>query len=102
MSSQPGPEHDARHPRQVVAERAAVAPEYVDRLVQLGIVSPDENDGFSDGDVRRVGIVASVERSGLPLDGLAEALRVGRSRWPSSTSPYTNVSPRSAVRRSAR
>jgi adenylate cyclase len=77
MSSQPGPEHDARHPRQVVAERAAVAPEYVDRLVQLGIVSPDENDGFTDGDVRRIGIVASVERSGLPLEGLAEAIRRG-------------------------
>jgi adenylate cyclase len=77
MSSQPRPEHDARHPRQVVAERAAVLPEYVDRLVQLGIVSPDENDGFTDGDVRRVGIVASLERSGLPLEGLAEAVRRG-------------------------
>ena len=54
-----------------------MSPEYVDRLVDLGILSPDEHDRLSDGDIRRVGMVASLERSGLPLEGLAEALRRG-------------------------
>ena len=76
-SSQPGPQHHAEHSRQVVAQRAGVAPDYVDRLVELGILWPDDGDRFTDGDIRRVGMVASLERSGLPLEGLAEALRRG-------------------------
>ena len=61
----------------MVAERAGVAPEYVDPLVELGILSPGERDRFSDDDIRRVDMVAALERSGLPLAGLAEAVRCG-------------------------
>src|SRR5438552_11665280 len=36
------------------AERAGVEPSYLARLVELGILSPEEPDRFSPGDVRRV------------------------------------------------
>ena len=39
--------------RQEVAQRAGVDPNYVDRLVELGITLPDAGDAFSRGDVLR-------------------------------------------------
>jgi adenylate cyclase len=65
------------HLRQEVARRAGVDPEYVDRLVELGIVRPGAGDAFSPGDVRRARLVRSFERAGVPLDGLAAAVRDG-------------------------
>jgi hypothetical protein len=56
-----------------VARRAGVAPAYVDRLVGLGILTPV--DGFSPGDVLRTRWVESLERSGVPLEGMAAAVR---------------------------
>ena len=63
--------------REEVAAGAAVDLGYVDRVVELGMVVPDGDGRFSTGDVRRVEIVRSLERSGLPLEGLAEAIRRG-------------------------
>jgi adenylate cyclase len=63
--------------RQDVARRAGVEPDYVDRLVELGILRPGTGDGFSPGDVRRASWVRSLERAGVPLDGLAAAVRQG-------------------------
>lgn len=62
---------------QVVADRAGVEPAYVDRLVKLGVVTPDDGR-FSAGDARRVGVVKALDEAGLPLDGIAEAIREGR------------------------
>ena len=50
---------------------------YVDRLVELGILSPETGSLFSDGDVRRVRLVHGLEEGGLPLEGLAIAVRNG-------------------------
>ncbi|HEU4355712.1 MAG TPA: adenylate/guanylate cyclase domain-containing protein [Actinomycetota bacterium] len=58
-----------------VARRAGVAPAYVDRLVHLGILTRGE--GFSPGDVLRTRWVDSLERSGVPLEGMAAAVRDG-------------------------
>ena len=58
-----------------VARRAGVAPDYVDRLVGLGILTL--GDGFSPGDVLRTRWVESLERSGVPLEGMAAAVRNG-------------------------
>jgi class 3 adenylate cyclase len=58
-----------------VARRAGVAPDYVDRLVGLGILT--RGDGFSPGDVLRTRWVESLERSGVPLEGMAAAVRDG-------------------------
>jgi adenylate cyclase len=58
-----------------VARRAGVTPDFVDRLVELGILT--QRNGFSPGDVLRTRWVESLERSGVPLDGMAAAVRDG-------------------------
>ena len=63
--------------RQQVAQRAGVDPDYVDRLVELGILTPPAGDGFSPGDVLRARWVQSLERAGVPLEGMAAAVRDG-------------------------
>jgi adenylate cyclase len=63
--------------RQEVAQRAGVDPDYVDRLVELGILTPGAGDGFSAGDVLRARWVQSLERAGVPLEGMAAAVRDG-------------------------
>ncbi len=65
------------HSREETARRAGVDPGYVDRLVELGIVRPDEDDRFSAGDVRRARWVHALGVAGVPLDGLATAVRDG-------------------------
>jgi adenylate cyclase len=65
------------HSRQEVARRAGVEPGYVDRLVELGILRPGPGDEFSQGDVLRARWVQSLERAGMPLDGMAAAVRDG-------------------------
>jgi adenylate cyclase len=65
------------HSRQEVARRAGVDPDYVDRLVELGIVTPGPGDAYSRGDVRRARWVHNLERAGVPLDGMAAAVRDG-------------------------
>src|SRR5918995_6227684 len=63
--------------KQEVADRAGVDSDYVDRLVELGIVKPTGGDTFSPGDVRRARWVQSFERAGVPLEGMATAVRDG-------------------------
>jgi adenylate cyclase len=62
---------------QEVAHRAGVDTDYVDRLVELGLLKPGAADGFSPGDVLRARWVNGLERAGLPLDGMATAVRDG-------------------------
>ena len=63
--------------REDVADRAGVDPDYVDRLVGLGILKPGTGETFTPGDVRRARWVQSFERAGVPLDGIATAVREG-------------------------
>jgi adenylate cyclase len=63
--------------RQEVAQRAGVDPDYVDRLVELGILTPGAGDAFSPGDALRARWLQSLERAGVPLEGLASAVRDG-------------------------
>jgi class 3 adenylate cyclase len=65
------------HSRQEVARRAGVDPGYVDRLVELGILQPSENDALSQGDVLRARWVHSLDVAGVPLEGMAAAVRDG-------------------------
>jgi adenylate cyclase len=58
-----------------VARRAGVAPDYVDRLVELGLLT--RRDELSQGDVLKTRWVESLERSGVPLEGMAAAVRDG-------------------------
>jgi adenylate cyclase len=63
--------------RQEVAQRAGVAPGYLDRLVELGILTPAAGGGFSSGDALRARWLQSLERAGVPLAGIAAAVREG-------------------------
>jgi hypothetical protein len=60
-----------------VASKAGVPLEYVERLVELGFMTPGVGDTFSSGDVLRARWIRSLERAGLPLEGMADAVRVG-------------------------
>jgi adenylate cyclase len=62
---------------QEVARRAGVDPGYVERLVALGILRPLQDDSFSQGDVLTARWVHSLEAAGIPLDGMATAVREG-------------------------
>ena len=64
-------------PREDAAERAGVEPDYLVRLVDLGILTPEEPDRFSPGDVRRVLMARSLEDAGIPLDEVAAAIQHG-------------------------
>ena len=59
------------------ALQAGVGPEYVVRLVELGMLSPDQPDRFSRGDVRRVMMARSLEDAGIALDDVVAALERG-------------------------
>src|SRR5512132_2895627 len=59
------------------AERAGVEPHYLVRLVDLGILAPEETDRFSSGDVRRVLMAKSLEDAGIPLEDVAAAIQRG-------------------------
>src|SRR5256885_15214596 len=63
--------------RQEVARKAGVDPGYVDRLVELGILRPASDGAFSQGDVLRARWVHSLEEAGVPLEGMATAVRDG-------------------------
>ena len=60
------------------AERAGVNVEELGRMVELGLFAPDPAGQFGAGEIRRAGLVSSITRSGIPLDGLAIAMRDGR------------------------
>ena len=63
--------------RRDVARTAGVDPAYIDRLVEFGILKPGSGDTFSTGDVRRARWVRSFEEAGVPLEGMAAAVRDG-------------------------
>jgi adenylate cyclase len=58
------------------ASRAGVEPAYVERLLELGCIRP-RHDGLSIGDVRRIGLLRTLEEAGLPLDALAAGMQRG-------------------------
>ncbi|HEY7452378.1 MAG TPA: MerR family transcriptional regulator, partial [Candidatus Limnocylindria bacterium] len=65
--------------RQESAVRAGVAPDVVDRYVELGLLKPAEGDRFSAGDIRRVNVIQTMARSGIPIEGIAEVITSGQA-----------------------
>ncbi len=63
--------------REEAARRAGVTPEYVGRLVDLGVLAPERPDRFSEGDVRRVLTARSLEEAGIRLDEVVAAVERG-------------------------
>lgn len=77
-------------PREQVAARAGVDPAYVTTLVDAEILSTSEAGGFSPGDVRRVRILRTLEQAGLPLQGIAAAIRSGEVSLAFMDHPFTS------------
>jgi adenylate cyclase len=63
---------------QELAERAGVLSSFVERLLELGIVSATQDGGFTDADVYRVRFVRSSDLGGVSLEAIAQAIREGR------------------------
>jgi adenylate cyclase len=61
----------------VMATRAGVDVGYVDNLIRLGILTRGEDGSFAPGAARTARVIRDLERSGLPLDGIAEAVAAG-------------------------
>ena len=61
-----------------LAEGAGVPAPFVDRLVELGIVTAHEDGTFSDADVYRVRFVWASDRGGLSVEAIARAIHEGR------------------------
>src|SRR6266542_1483099 len=70
----------------------------VDRLVGLGILVARDGAGpFLETDVQKVRLATACEQAGLPLDGIAAAIRVGRLSFAFlEASPYRRWAVRSA------
>jgi class 3 adenylate cyclase len=60
-----------------VAERAGVDPGYVKRLVDTEVLPAKPDGAFTEGDVRRVRVYHGLERAGLPIESIAEAVERG-------------------------
>jgi adenylate cyclase len=62
-----------------LADLAGVTAAEVERLVDLGVVvARDGGEPFLEIDVPKVRLAAACERAGLPMEGIASAIRAGR------------------------
>ena len=61
-----------------VAERAGVDRTYLTKLLDVGVLAPRADGTFTEGDVRRARLYQGLERTGLPLEAIREALDAGQ------------------------
>ena len=59
------------------AQRSGISVDELDRMVELGILTPDADNRFTPGHLRRAALVKSLAASGIPLEGLGAAIRDG-------------------------
>jgi class 3 adenylate cyclase len=65
--------------RAEAAMRAGVDPSYVNRLIDLAIVTTDAANRLTRGDVLRAQMAQSLETGGVPLESLAATIRDGQA-----------------------
>jgi adenylate cyclase len=64
--------------REQVAEKAGVPVDFVDRLVECDVITPDATAApFSSSDMRRARFVHGLEQGGVPLEAVDSAVRIG-------------------------
>jgi hypothetical protein len=62
-----------------LAEAAGATEAEVHRMVELGILTPaGEEAPFRDSDVHKVRLAKACDEAGLPMEGIAAAIRAGR------------------------
>ncbi|HEX3218409.1 MAG TPA: adenylate/guanylate cyclase domain-containing protein [Candidatus Limnocylindria bacterium] len=64
--------------RAQAAGKAGAEPQFVDRLIELRILVPDEQDRLTISDVRRIQMARTLEGSGIGLEAIAAGLESGR------------------------
>src|ERR671932_659553 len=81
-----------------LAALAGVPEAEVGRLVGLGVLVPRDGPApFLPGDLHKVRLATACERAGLPMDGIAEAIRAGRLSFAFlEAAPYQRWAARSA------
>jgi adenylate cyclase len=60
------------------AQRAGVEEAYVDRLMDLGMIEKRASNRLTAGDVRRAQLTHTLEKAGIPLEGMAALIRAGK------------------------
>ena len=63
--------------RREAARRAGIDVVELDRMVELRMIVPGEGDRFTAGDVRKAGLLSSLQSGGLPLHALAAGIDNG-------------------------
>ena len=100
-TSPPAGQPDELSPTELAA-RAGISPEEVERLVTCGILVPrDGSQPFRAIDALKIRVARACEEGGLPMEGMAEAVRAGLlsfafvESWPferwSSRRPQTHL-----------
>jgi len=81
-----------------LADLAGVTEAEVERLVELGILVARDGAGpFRETDVQRVRLATACEQAGLPMEGIASAIRAGRLSFAFlEASPFRRWAVRSA------
>ena len=96
----------AEYSRADAAKRSGVDRGYIDRLIKLGVISPDNTDRLTKGDVRRAQMAQTLENAGIGLESLAASIQRGQGdlgfmeAWGSRGGCGCSDSRRSATRRS--
>jgi adenylate cyclase len=67
----------AEYSRAEAADRAGVGLAFVDRLIELGILTPDVDDRLTNGDTRRIQMAQSLENAGITLESQAAGIKGG-------------------------
>lgn len=63
--------------RQETADRAGIELGHLNELIDAGAIIPDAHGRMTLADVRRIGLLQSMLRAGLPLAGIGEGIRQG-------------------------
>ena len=64
--------------RAQAADKAGVQAEYVDRLIEAGIIVPDAYDRLTTGNVRQIQMAMTLQGAGIGLETLASGIASGR------------------------
>jgi adenylate cyclase len=60
-----------------LAERSGASPAHIERLVELGILSPYTDGSFRPSDIQRVKMIDALERSGISVEDIGKAVTSG-------------------------
>ena len=69
---------EGRYTCDELVERSGADAAFVDRLLELGVLTPAADGTFGRGDVQQVRLVEACDRAGMSAEAIAEAVAAGR------------------------